>query len=143
MATTALTPAATTYRTGLYEWLTTTDHKKIGIMYVINSFLFFFIGGLLALGVRVELAQPGAAYGFGQRAAHLRRRKRHRQILEFFVVAGQDDEGQVFERRVSEARRPGFGEGFSELDLALAAPAAAPAAEGEPSTCRRSSAARC
>ena len=34
MATTALTPAATAYRSGLYEWLTTTDHKKIGILYI-------------------------------------------------------------------------------------------------------------
>ncbi len=59
MATTTLTPAASAYRSGLYEWITTTDHKKIGILYVINSFLFFFIGGLLALGVRTELAQPG------------------------------------------------------------------------------------
>ncbi len=62
MATTALTPAATTVRTGLYEWLTTTDHKKIGIMYVVNSFLFFLLGGLLALGVRSELAQPGLQF---------------------------------------------------------------------------------
>ena len=59
MATTALHPAATGYRSTLYDWVTTTDHKKIGIMYVINSFLFFFIGGLLALGVRVELAAAG------------------------------------------------------------------------------------
>src|SRR6476620_8339780 len=58
MATTTLTPAATAYRTGLYAWLTTTDHKKIGILYVINSFVFFFIGGLLALGVRSQLAVP-------------------------------------------------------------------------------------
>ena len=57
MATTALTPAAT-YRSGLYEWITTTDHKKIGILYVINSFVFFFIGGILALGVRTQLAVP-------------------------------------------------------------------------------------
>ncbi len=62
MATTALTPAATTYRTGLYEWLTTTDHKKIGIMYLVNSFTFFLIGGLLALAVRTELAQPGIQF---------------------------------------------------------------------------------
>src|SRR4029077_8720743 len=59
MATTALTPAATAYRSGLYAWLTTTDHKKIGILYVVNSFIFFFIGGLVALGVRTELPQPG------------------------------------------------------------------------------------
>jgi cytochrome c oxidase subunit 1 len=60
MATHALSPAAVaSYRGGLYEWLTTTDHKKIGIMYVINSFLFFLIGGIFALLVRTELAQPG------------------------------------------------------------------------------------
>src|SRR4026209_2506838 len=60
MATHALRPAAIpAYRGGLYEWLTTTDHKKIGIMYVINSFLFFLIGGVFALGVRAELAVPG------------------------------------------------------------------------------------
>jgi len=64
MATTApaLTPAASGYRSGLYEWLTTTDHKKIGILYVTNSFIFFFLGGLLALGVRTELAQPGLQF---------------------------------------------------------------------------------
>jgi cytochrome c oxidase subunit I len=62
MATTTLTPAATTYRSGLYEWLTTTDHKKIGILYIVNSFIFFFIAGLLALGVRTELAQPGLQF---------------------------------------------------------------------------------
>ena len=62
MATTALTPAASTYRSGLYDWITTTDHKKIGILYVINSFIFFFLAGLLALGVRSELAQPGLQF---------------------------------------------------------------------------------
>ena len=59
MATTTLTPAASAYRSGLYEWVTTTDHKKIGILYIVNSFLFFFLAGLMALGVRTELAQPG------------------------------------------------------------------------------------
>ena len=62
MATTALTPAASTYRSGLYAWLTTTDHKKIGIMYLINSFVFFFIGGVLAMLVRLELAIPGLQF---------------------------------------------------------------------------------
>ncbi len=63
MATTTLHPAATTYRkSGLYDWVTTTDHKKIGIMYVINSFVFFFIGGVLALAVRSELAVPGLQF---------------------------------------------------------------------------------
>ena len=59
MATTTLNPAAPAVRSGLYEWLTTTDHKKIGIMYLINSILFFMLGGILALVVRAELAAPG------------------------------------------------------------------------------------
>jgi cytochrome c oxidase subunit I len=59
MATTALTPAASAYRSGLYDWITTTDHKKIGILYLVNSLLFFLFGGILALLVRTELAQPG------------------------------------------------------------------------------------
>jgi cytochrome c oxidase subunit I len=62
MATTTLAPAAPTYQTGLYAWLTTTDHKKIGIMYLINSFVFFFLAGIMALGVRTELAQPGLQF---------------------------------------------------------------------------------
>src|SRR6478735_9691290 len=66
MATTALTPAASAYRSGLYEWLTTTDHKKIGILYVVNSFIFFFLGGLLALGIRTELALPGVQFVDGE-----------------------------------------------------------------------------
>jgi cytochrome c oxidase subunit 1 len=62
MATTALRPAVPAVRSGLYDWLTTTDHKKIGIMYVVNSFIFFFLGGILALGVRSELAAPGIQF---------------------------------------------------------------------------------
>ena len=62
MATTTLTPAASRSMSSLYAWLTTTDHKKIGILYIVNSFIFFFIGGLLALGVRTELAQPGLQF---------------------------------------------------------------------------------
>jgi cytochrome c oxidase subunit 1 len=60
MATTALTPAATAgYRGGLYEWVTTTDHKRIGILYIVNSFIFFFLAGTMALFIRTELARPG------------------------------------------------------------------------------------
>jgi cytochrome c oxidase subunit 1 len=64
MATTTLHPpiAQPARRSTLYEWITTTDHKKIGILYFINSFIFFFIGGLLALAVRAELAQPGMQF---------------------------------------------------------------------------------
>ncbi|HEX3428899.1 MAG TPA: cytochrome c oxidase subunit I [Candidatus Limnocylindrales bacterium] len=44
---------------GLTGWLTTTDHKRIGILYVTASFAMFLIGGLMAMGMRTELAQPG------------------------------------------------------------------------------------
>jgi cytochrome c oxidase subunit 1 len=40
--------------------LTTTDHKVIGKMYLVTSFAFFLLGGVLALIIRAELAQPGS-----------------------------------------------------------------------------------
>jgi len=40
-------------------WFTTTDHKKIGILYMVTAFAFFLLGGVLALLIRAELAQPG------------------------------------------------------------------------------------
>ncbi|MEV6269425.1 cytochrome c oxidase subunit I [Kribbella sp. NPDC051936] len=39
--------------------LTTTDHKVIGHMYLVTSFAFFLIGGVMALLIRAELAEPG------------------------------------------------------------------------------------
>ncbi|HYT16904.1 MAG TPA: cbb3-type cytochrome c oxidase subunit I, partial [Thermoplasmata archaeon] len=44
---------------GIFRWLTTTNHHEIGILYLANSFLFFLIGGVLALLMRAELAYPG------------------------------------------------------------------------------------
>jgi cytochrome c oxidase subunit 1 len=46
----------------LLAWLTTTDHKKIGILYLVNSLAFFAIAGTLALLMRSELARPGIQY---------------------------------------------------------------------------------
>jgi cytochrome c oxidase subunit I len=45
---------------GWLAWLTTTDHKKIGILYLFSTFLFFIIGGVEALIMRLQLAQPDA-----------------------------------------------------------------------------------
>ncbi|MFI7703894.1 cytochrome c oxidase subunit I [Nonomuraea sp. NPDC049480] len=42
----------------LAAWLSTTDHKVIGYMYLIASFVFFALAGLMALAIRAELAQP-------------------------------------------------------------------------------------
>jgi cytochrome c oxidase subunit I len=43
---------------GWLSWLTTTDHKKIGIMYFVATFVFFILGGVEALLMRLQLAQP-------------------------------------------------------------------------------------
>ncbi len=47
-------------RRGLSRWLTTTDHKEIGLMYLWTALFFFVLGGVTALLVRVELFLPGA-----------------------------------------------------------------------------------
>jgi cytochrome c oxidase subunit 1 len=41
------------------RWVTTTDHKVIGSMYLVTTFGFFLVGGILAMLMRAELAQPG------------------------------------------------------------------------------------
>ena len=43
----------------MFKLLTTTDHKLIGMMYMGMAFAFFAFGGLLALGIRTELWEPG------------------------------------------------------------------------------------
>ncbi|MBI1967662.1 MAG: cytochrome c oxidase subunit I [Gemmatimonadetes bacterium] len=44
--------------TGLRSWLTTTDHKRIGLLYFWTAFVFFLVGGLEALVIRAQLAGP-------------------------------------------------------------------------------------
>ncbi|MBA2438472.1 MAG: cytochrome c oxidase subunit I [Acidimicrobiia bacterium] len=48
-------PAAT----GLLAFFTTTDHKRIGIAYMVTAFAFFLFAGALAMLIRAELAEPG------------------------------------------------------------------------------------
>jgi cytochrome c oxidase subunit I len=47
---------------GLKSWLLTKDHKRIAIMYLISISVFFFIGGLMAIGIRLELATPAGDF---------------------------------------------------------------------------------
>jgi len=42
----------------IHEWLTTVDHKKIGIMYIVYALLFLVVGGAQALLMRIQLAIP-------------------------------------------------------------------------------------
>ena len=71
MTTTAPGPSLTTAPQGLsnagvarkgnvlVDWITTTDHKKIGYLYLITSFVYFLIAGVMALVIRAQLFAPG------------------------------------------------------------------------------------
>src|SRR5262245_48566973 len=60
--TTAPVGLASASRTGFAEqvwsWITTVDHKRIGVLYGVTAFLFFLIGGLEAVLIRIQLARP-------------------------------------------------------------------------------------
>ncbi|MEE8134535.1 MAG: cytochrome c oxidase subunit I [Gemmatimonadales bacterium] len=58
-----MTSTATTVRTPslgatVWSWITTTDHKRIGILYGVTAFIFFLFGGLEALLIRAQLMKP-------------------------------------------------------------------------------------
>ncbi len=65
MTTTATRPSAAAHapkpRSVVLDYLTTTDHKKIGVMYLYFSFFAFLVGGVLALLVRTQLTQADGA----------------------------------------------------------------------------------
>src|SRR3989454_5753120 len=69
MATVTSEPEVITYRrrrafarpkatSGWWSWMTTVDHKRIGILYGVTAFMFFLVGGLEALLIRSQLARP-------------------------------------------------------------------------------------
>ncbi len=43
---------------GFMSWITTVDHKRIGILYLVTTFVFFLIGGMFALVIRLQLGTP-------------------------------------------------------------------------------------
>jgi cytochrome c oxidase subunit 1 len=47
-----------TAKTGLVSWLTTVDHKKIGLLYGSFALFFFLVGGVEALLIRIQLIVP-------------------------------------------------------------------------------------
>jgi cytochrome c oxidase subunit 1 len=69
---------------GLWAWLTTVDHKKIGLMYLGSIALFFFVGGILALLLRTELWTP--AKTFIEANAYNQIFTLHGAIMIFFVL---------------------------------------------------------
>ena len=44
---------------GVWGWITTVDHKRIGVLYGVTAFIFFLLGGVEALMMRIQLARPG------------------------------------------------------------------------------------
>ena len=55
-------PVAPTYLedgTTVMSWINTRDHKRVGVMFLVSVILFFFLGGLFALLIRLKLLQPG------------------------------------------------------------------------------------
>ena len=57
-AITAVIPRPTSYTTGVWGWLTTVDHKRIGVLYGVSAVVFFLIGGIEAGVMRMQLARP-------------------------------------------------------------------------------------
>ena len=57
MATRSDTLAPTWKEGRVVSWLTTVDHKRIGVLYIVTAFGFFFAAGLMALLMRIQLAQ--------------------------------------------------------------------------------------
>src|SRR5512146_613183 len=47
---------------GIKSWLLTTDHKRIGILYLISITLMFFVGGFAATMIRIELLTPAGDF---------------------------------------------------------------------------------
>ncbi|MAL17468.1 MAG: cytochrome c oxidase subunit I [Balneola sp.] len=69
---------------GLWAWMTTVDHKKIGLMYLGSVALFFLIGGVLALLLRTELLTP--AKTFIEADTYNQFFTLHGAIMVFFVL---------------------------------------------------------
>jgi cytochrome c oxidase subunit I len=51
-----------TKKSVIWDWMTTVDHKKIGILYGASALFFFLVGGLEAILIRIQLARPDNAF---------------------------------------------------------------------------------
>src|SRR5271155_490624 len=51
-----------TAESGIYSWLTTVDHKRVAILYVLASLFFMLIGGIEAMAIRTQLAVPNNTF---------------------------------------------------------------------------------
>jgi cytochrome c oxidase subunit 1 len=70
---------------GIVSWLVTTDHKRIGVLYMVTAFGFLLVGGFLAELIRLEEARPGVQFFSNQTYAELF--TMHGTTMIFLVVA--------------------------------------------------------
>ena len=69
---------------GLKSWLLTTDHKRIALLYLASVTFFFFLGGLFAVGIRLELLTPKG--DFVQAETYNRMFTMHGVVMIFFFL---------------------------------------------------------
>ena len=62
MATRSEAVAPTWKEGSVTSWLTTVDHKRIGILYIVTSFLFFGAAGFMAMLMRIQLSQANSGF---------------------------------------------------------------------------------
>ena len=76
------------YGRGWKHWLSTTNHKEVGILYLVTSIFFFAVGGLLALLMRTQLATGGQML-FGEDTAELYNQfvTMHGIVMIFFFLS--------------------------------------------------------
>jgi cytochrome c oxidase subunit 1 len=60
--TTASASAAPSANTGIWSWITTVDHKRIGTLYLWTALIFFLIGGFEAVLIRTQLMKPNMGF---------------------------------------------------------------------------------
>ena len=82
-AITAVIPRPTTYA-GVWGWVTTVDHKKIGVLYGVSALVLMLIAGVEAGVMRMQLAQPDAGIIGGERFNQLF--TMHATVMVFMVI---------------------------------------------------------
>lgn len=75
------------HQKGLWSWLTSVDHKRIGILYFCSIMFWFLLGGIFALLIRLELLAPnGSGQGMFSADAYNQIMTYHGAIMVFMVV---------------------------------------------------------